>query len=116
MTERTTVTITAVEGIVRLKVCSYVESKETNGIWGRKRRPTNFLFCRFFFEQRTRRNTSMSRPHDEEYEFKEFIDQINALQQMQGTEQEELNQQRRLNVDLMEDLVKCSQNKFKKMY
>lgn len=49
----------------------------------------------------------MSRPHDEESEFKEFIDQINALQQMQGTEQEELNQQRRLNVDLMEDLVKC---------
>lgn len=66
-----------------------------------------FCFAAFFFEQRTRRNTSMSRPHDEEYEFKEFIDQINALQQMQGTEQEELNQQRRLNVDLMEDLVKC---------
>jgi hypothetical protein len=73
-----------------------------------KTKTDKFSVCRFFFfEQRTRRNTSMSRPHDEESEFKEFIDQINALQQMQGTEQEELNQQQSLNVDLMEDLVKC---------
>ncbi len=52
----------------------------------------------------------MSQPSDSESEFKEFIDQINVLQQMQGTEQEELNQQRRINVDLMEDLLRGALN------